>query len=280
MVLGKVITKLEVQKKNNNRVNVHIDGEYAFSCSSELVYTHALKLNKSVEVEKLKEIADEDNYLKCKNAAMRIIERSYKSEKQVFDKLILKGYDEKIIARTMELLKSYSLLDDEAYTKLYVKEKIKTQGVNKIKFSLIKKGIAKETVDDLLKEVDSSKELTTALSLGEKKYNSLVKTEKDKRTVSKKLWEFLVRNGFSSEIANEVINKVVVLEEDYSEEKIEENSDELYEQAVKRFKSLSKSESDKRKLYKKLGDYLLRRGYSWESIKSVLKVILNTEDFE
>jgi regulatory protein len=44
----KVITAIEVQKRNKNRVNIYIDGEFTFSCSAELVYTHGLKNGKTV----------------------------------------------------------------------------------------------------------------------------------------------------------------------------------------------------------------------------------------
>jgi regulatory protein len=35
--MGK-ITKIEIQKRNKERVNLFLDGEYAFSISAELVY--------------------------------------------------------------------------------------------------------------------------------------------------------------------------------------------------------------------------------------------------
>ena len=41
----------------------------------------------------LKKLSDEDNYIKCKNTALKIIERTYKSEKELAERLELKGYD-------------------------------------------------------------------------------------------------------------------------------------------------------------------------------------------
>ena len=75
-----IITKIELGKKNKERVNIYIDEEYAFSISAELVYKENLKVKDKVDVEKLKKIANEDNYIKCKNSALKIIEITYKTE--------------------------------------------------------------------------------------------------------------------------------------------------------------------------------------------------------
>ena len=274
-----VITKIEVQKKNKDRVNVFIDGEYSFACSNQLIYTYNLKVNKSVDIEQLKEVVNEDNFLKCKNDSLKIIERSYKSEKDVYDKLIKKGYDEKNIARTIEFLKSYNFLNDDEYCRLYIKDKIKSQGKNKIKYSLVKKGISENIINEKLSEVSDMVELDSAMKIAEKKYNILIKSETDNRKIYKKLWEFLTRNGYDKEIINEILSKVIDID---SNEIITDNKsidlDQIYELAKKRYNLILKSESDERKIYKKLSDFLLRRGYPWEAIKQVLKDVLRSEE--
>ena len=95
--MGK-ITKIEVQKRNKDRVNVYIDNNYAFSVNNELVYKEGLKVNLEVDEEKILSIAKEENKLKCKETALRIIERSYKTEKEMEERLIEKGYDLESIA--------------------------------------------------------------------------------------------------------------------------------------------------------------------------------------
>jgi regulatory protein len=280
----KSITKIEVQKKNKDRVNVFIDGDYTFSCSSELIYRHGLKVDKVINLEDLKEVVNEDNYIKCKNNALKAIEKSYKSEKEVFDKLLKNGYDEKIIARAMGFLKDYNFVNDEQYANLYIKDKIKVQGKNKIKYSLLKKGIDEQLIEEKLKEIDSILESKTALSLAEKKYRVIAKTEKDIRKICNKLWEFLMRNGYNKEIIDDALAKII---NNHHEEPIEEESEqferdieELKKLAEKRYVVLIKIEDDKRKIYKKLMEYLFRRGFSIEDVKKVVNNIVKNEEFE
>ena len=104
-----IITKIECGKRNKDRVNIYIDEEYAFSVDMEIVYKEGLKVKDSVDYDKLKKVIEEDNYIKCKNAAIRIIERSYKSEKEIKDKLLKKEFDNKTVNRTLSFLKEYNL---------------------------------------------------------------------------------------------------------------------------------------------------------------------------
>jgi regulatory protein len=210
------ITKIEVQKKNENRVNVWLNNEYAFSCSKELVYTFKLATEKIIEMDTLNDIIIEDNYIKCKNSALKIIERTYKSERELSDKLIEKGYDEKTIISVVEFLKKYSFIDDLTFTKMYIKDKIKAQGKNKIKFALIKKGISEEFIKQQLDEIDDIIQGNTAMTLAERKYKTLQKNEKDSKKLYKKLADFLMRKGFQWEEIKSVLNKI--LKEDNFEE--------------------------------------------------------------
>ena len=207
-----VITKLEIGKRNKERVNVYIDGEFAFSLHAEIIYKESLKVNDKVDLERLKKMAEEDNYLKCKNSAIRIIERSYKSEKEIREKLLLKEYENKTIDRTLEFLKEYNLLNDEKLTSMYVKDRLRSEGKNKIKYSLIRKGISEDLIEEELSKVDDDNLRETAYNLGVKKYNTLLKRENDKYKLSQKLYRFLMSKGYGYDLISEVVKEIMKTE--------------------------------------------------------------------
>jgi regulatory protein len=275
-----------MQKKNKDRVNIYIDNDFAFACDAGLVYTHNITRGKTIEKENLEGIVNEDNYIKAKNNALHFLESSFKSAKQVVDKLTLKDYDVKTIDRVMLFLKEYDFVDDNRFVELFIKEKVRSSGKNKIKFALLKKGLPEELINEGLNTITSEQQSQVAYKLGEKKIAILFKSEKDTRKLYKKTADYLVRNGFDFEIVSEVLNKVTknyneaeCEEKLTSEDTYEENYREVYELASKRYNVLIKSESEKIKLYKKLGDYLLRRGFQWEVIKKVLRDLIN-EDYD
>lgn len=203
-----VITKIEVQKRNKDRSNVYIDNDYAFSLSNELVYKEGLKVNEKIDIERIKTIAKEDNYIKCKTTALRIVEKSYKSEKELVDKLILKGYDNESINKTMDVLKEYNFINDENYVKMYVKDKLKQVGKKKIKYDLAKKGISDKIIDEEIYNIDSEYEKNTAYNLAIKKYNTIAKREADRFKLSQKLYRFLLSKGYSYDIVSSVVKEI------------------------------------------------------------------------
>jgi regulatory protein len=208
-----IITKIESQKRNKDRANIYIDNDYAFSLSCELVYKEGLKVNEKVDIEKIKIIAQKDNYLKCKNTALRIVEKAYKSERELKDKLLLKGYDNESIDKSIKFLKEYNFLSDNNYAKMYVKDKSRIQGKKKIKFDLIKKGINDNIIEEEISNIDMEDERTGAYNLAIKKYNTISKREDDKFKLSQKLYRFLLSKGYDYDTVSYVVKKITNMDD-------------------------------------------------------------------
>lgn len=210
-----IITKIETQKRNKERVNIYIDEEYAFAVFSELVYKNGLKVKQEIDEETLKDVFLEEEKKKCKSTAIRIVERSYKTEKELREKLTLKGYDKSSIEYALEFLKEYNFLNDESYSKMFVKDSSRSKGKNRIKMDLKRKGVSEENIQDALSNINKEEEFLTAKKLGEKKYNQLIKREDDKYKLSSKLLSFLVSKGFEYELSKDVVRKITTAELDY-----------------------------------------------------------------
>ena len=184
-----IITKIECGKRNKDRVNIYIDEEYAFSVDMEIVYKEGLKVKDSVDYDKLKKVIEEDNYIKCKNAAIRIIERSYKSEKEIKDKLLKKEFDNKTVNSTLSFLRS--------------------QGEKKIKYSLMQKGISEELIYRELDKISNDDLEDTAYNLALKKYGILRNKENDKYKLYQKLTRYLIGRGYGYDLVSRVVKKII-----------------------------------------------------------------------
>lgn len=277
-----IITSIEVQKRNKDRVNIFINQEFAFACSNELIYSHGLKKGLEVDPKRLEQVVKDDNYIKGKTSALRYIERAMKTKKQVEDMLFKKEMEEETVARVIEFLISYSFIDDKRYAECYMKQKLKESGKNKIKYDLLKKGIDEDLIKDLLARVSYEDESSVALALAEKKARILGKSERDKGKLLGKLTKYLLSKGYTYDLINQVVNKVAltIAEDEEALEEEEVDFEELLALAQKKYNVLKNNEDNKLKLKKKLQDFLLRRGYSYDEIKSVLsQVIENQEEF-
>jgi len=207
------ITKIEIQKRNKERVNLFLDDEYAFSLSTELVYKEALKVNEEVDSKKLGVLAEREGLIRCKDSALRIIERSYKTEKEVRDKLSTKGYEDNAINKSIEFLKEYDFINDIKYTKAYIKDKLNSTGSNKIKYTLIQKGISKELIEEELSNLNEDNEKKVAIELAKKKFIIIRKRETDNYKISGKLYRYLLSKGYGYDVVNEVVKEVMSLDD-------------------------------------------------------------------
>lgn len=285
--MNKIITKIEVGKKNKERVNVFINDDFAFACSADLVYYYNLEKGKIVDLDLLKDVLAEDNYIKCKSYALRIIERSYKSEKEMAEKLLARDYDEKTIARIIDFLKEYNFINDEKYAEMFIKDKSISIGRNKIRYMLKRKGIEDSLIENKLTILEEDVEEQSALKLAQKKLDILKKSEANIKNIYKKIGDYLISKGYNFDVVTSTLNKVMdIYKIDINEStKIDESESEASEEnlctlkqlAEKRYRIVCKLEQDKKKICKKLSDYLIRRGYNWKDIKKILKEIIEYE---
>ena len=68
-----VITKIEAQKRKEDRVNIYVDEKFFMAIYKELVFTFNLKKGDNIDEEYLKKILKDEMFLKCKNKALYII---------------------------------------------------------------------------------------------------------------------------------------------------------------------------------------------------------------
>lgn len=273
-----IVTGIKLQGKD--RVNVYVNNEFSFSCSSEIIYSHNIVKGKHIDVDSLRRIIEEDSYIKCKNQALGILERSYKTKKQIYERLVEKNYDMDTIKRTLIFLEKYKFIDDHKFAKTYINEKIGRSGKNKIRYDLVKKGIVENIIEEELKNIDESLYEENARKLALKKYNIMVKECRDIGNMYRKLGNYMVRNGYDIQLVKSILAKVIKKEDFMFAENIyKKDIGSLYSIAKKRYNIIARSEKDIDKIYKKLGQYLLRRNYLWEDIKPVLKKVLN-DSFE
>lgn len=209
------ITDIKTNKRNKERVSIFVEDEFVLACSDELVYKRSLKIGDEIDVTVLKEIAKEDEFVKAKDRAYRYLERTYKTEKEVKDYLSKKEYDDGVIERVILVLREYNLTDDYRYAEIFIKSKIKTNGLRKITFDLERKGISKEIIRDALNETviedNSVKEVEEekCFNIGLKKYNLLKKREDDKFKLKSKLFSFLAGRGYDFDLINSVTEKIL-----------------------------------------------------------------------
>ena len=197
------ITKISVQKKRKDRVNLFLDDEYAFSLS--LLNAAWLKLGQELSAEKIEALKREDEYEWGKEIALRLITNRPRSKKEVRDRMREKGIEESTRERVIERFEELDLLDDEAFARYWIDQRarFKPRGKPLLRQELRQKGVDQQIVNDLLEETDDS---AAAMQAAEKKVRSLMRYPEDQ--FRKKLTGFLQRRGFSYQEIREVVDEL------------------------------------------------------------------------
>ena len=99
----KKITALEVQKKNPNRVNIHLDGEFAFGLAR--IVAAWLRVGQELSEEKIEQLQAEDARERAFQQAMLFLSYRARSESEIRQNLRKHEIPEAVIDQTLDRLR-------------------------------------------------------------------------------------------------------------------------------------------------------------------------------
>jgi len=202
----KRISRIESQKKNQKRISVFLDGEFAFGLDQETFFRFGLKKGDILNKKKLNQILDSEKKIKVKNAALNFLSYRARSEKEIKDRLKRKGYSRKLIDEVISDLKRLNFLNDYQFALNWIKDRLdhKPRGEKLLRAELLKLGIKEEFIEKSLEEAypkNNEKEIALGvLRKRKKRYENL-----ESRLAKKRMSDFLLRRGFSYEVVKEVL---------------------------------------------------------------------------
>lgn len=193
------ITALRFQKKNPERVNVYLDGRFAFGLSA--ILAAALKPGQVLSDADIQALQEQDGAEKAYERALNYLSYRPRSRAEIVSYLARYGAGEDQIAVVTERLERAGLLDDEAFARFWVenRERFRPRGARALRYELRSKGVEDHVLDAVLADVDAS---TSAYQAAHKKAHQL--SHLDEQTFCQKLVGYLVRRGFEYEVAQEV----------------------------------------------------------------------------
>jgi regulatory protein len=144
------------------------------------------------------------------NRAIRLLTYKPRSVKELRERLLEKVWaDEKTVDEVIEKLSSYGYLDDGRLAVDLASSKLRQKPVGKIRLrqSLIRKKLDKETIDKVLEQTFVD---TPEAELIDRAIESRLKTRGKPKTreEAKKLFDFLMRRGFGYELVREKMRQI------------------------------------------------------------------------
>lgn len=200
----RVITALEVQPKNKERVNVYLNGEYAFSLS--LIEAARLRKGQQLAEDQIAALKGEDDVLRAVDRAARFLAYRPRSVQEVRRNLEEKGVAPEVVEAALERLGTMGYLDDRAFARFWVQNRneFKPLSPRALRYELRQKGVSTEIIDEVLESLDRD---DLAYRAAMSRVNRLRGTSK--QVFRQKLSTFLQQRGFGYPAIRDVVERLI-----------------------------------------------------------------------
>lgn len=196
------ISAIKIQKKNPNRVNIYIDGVFAFGLSK--INAVWLKIGQNLDDQAINKLQAEDEVEVAYQRALKFLSFRIRSLSEIIKKLKKCDYSENVINNVCDRLIEKGYIDDQKFAETWVENRntFRPRSRRLLRMELRHKKINEELIEEVLNETDSEESLARVAA---EKYARKL-SELEKEHYFRKLVAFLARRGFSYTIILPVVN--------------------------------------------------------------------------
>lgn len=196
------------QQRNPNRVNVHVDGSYAFSLDASLALEAGLRAGSPLPAELLGQLLQRDQVAKAVEAGVRLLTFRPRSEAELRQRLARKCYEEPVVAQALQRLRELGYVDDEEFARFWVhnRDQFKPMGSRRLRSELLQKGLDRDTAQQAIEDRRQQDEDALALTAARARLRSYASY--DYPVFQRRLGGYLARQGFDYGTASRVIRRL------------------------------------------------------------------------
>jgi len=203
--MTKVITAITAQKRNTQRLNISLDGEYAFSL--DRLTAAWLKVGRKLSPEEIASLQEKDEQEVAFNRALRYLSYRARSEAEMRKYLSDKGFSDHVSQTVIDRLKDERLINDPRFAQDWIDNRVsfRPRSQTQLRFELRNKGLSEDLIEDALQEADLD-DIELACVAGKKlvgRYARLGWLD-----FRQKLGAALARRGFSYETVRSVTRQL------------------------------------------------------------------------
>jgi regulatory protein len=188
------ITALETQQHDPERVNVYLDGRFAFGVSRMVAVARRLSEGLEVDGDLIEAAMRDDAVERAYGAALNFLSFRPRSHREIRDYFRKKQVEPDVVLAVTERLERTGLIDDREFARFWVdnRQTFRPRGTRALKAEMRQKGLDGEVIDEALEGLGDEEE--TAYRAGQKKARSLAAS--DEREFFRSMLGFLQRRGF------------------------------------------------------------------------------------
>ncbi len=190
-------------------VVIYTDHKIKYKLNENVIKILDIYVGKELSDQEIEKIISEDKIIRGKEYLLRLLSRRIYSRYEISRKLNNKEYPEKIIANLIFWLEDNDYINDELFAKMWAQFRLQNKPIGRYKLNQelrikgIKQEIIQKVIDKTYNEID---ELTLARNLIKNKTAS--SEIKNIRINPKKIYNFLLRRGFSGEVSKNIYDEL------------------------------------------------------------------------
>lgn len=195
-----IVTRLERQKRHKERVNVYLDGEFAFGVPQ--MEAARLRLGQSLDDAAIAALRQQDAIERACEVAIRLLTSRPRAEQEIRQALRRHQTDEGVMELALERLRRQGYLDDVAFARYWVESRsaFKPLGLRALRYELRQKGVTAQVIDDVLSAWDETGQPSEDALAYQAAQGQLRRLRgRDERALRQALMAFWQRRGFSVE---------------------------------------------------------------------------------
>jgi len=208
------VTKIIRKKSRQPLYSVSVDGSKAFELNADVLAKFGLRVGDELTEKDVERILVEEARFRAHRLAVNYISYRPRSTREVSRHLMRKGYSKDLARSVAQHLQKAGLINDAEFAAMFVRDRIARRPVGRafLRRALQEKGISPQLVEQVLNKAlsdeaqqEAARELAAKrLRLHQSSYAKLDAAHKKKR-----LFEYLLRRGFSIEIATKTVRTVL-----------------------------------------------------------------------
>lgn len=197
---------IKYQKEKKNNYNIFLDNGEVITLNENVITENELLLKKEIDNNLYNKLNIENRTYELYEIAIKYINVRLRSIKEIKDYLLKKNNNIDIVNKVCDKLIKNKYLDDEIFTKAFIKDKLNftTMGDYKIRKELERLGIDNNIIEENISNIDNN--------ILEERIRKII--DKDIRTNKKysginlknKIYNHLLTQGYSKEKVINIIN--------------------------------------------------------------------------
>ena len=186
------ITALRFQKRNQNRVNVYLDDQFAFGLAA--IKAAHLRVGQTLSDDDIARLQQQDQVERSFERALNFLSYRPRSETEVRRNLRKTSVDDAVIEAVVERLTQAGLLNDLEFARYWVENRMqfKPRGAYALRHELREKGVPASIIVAALKDFDEEAAARKAAEAG-----ALRLAHPPSRDFRRKFQGYMARRGFS-----------------------------------------------------------------------------------